>query len=255
MNDILDLHTHTTASCHAYSTLSEMIRAASEKGLALYGCSDHAPAMPGCTHNSYFMNFKVIPRCLHGVHIIMGSELNIMDYDGNVDLPVSALKRLDYTVASLHLPCIAPGTKEENTRAYLKVMENPYVTIIGHPDDSRFPIDYQAFAEAAKKRHKLVEVNNNSLTPGSVREGAADNYKVLLEYCREYQVPIIVSSDAHFEADVANHQYAWKLLNAVDFPEELIVNTSIEKLMPYIPALKDIFAGTAHSFSEREPQR
>ena len=49
MNDILDLHTHTTASGHAYSTLTEMMNAAADRGLAIYGCSDHGPAMSGGT--------------------------------------------------------------------------------------------------------------------------------------------------------------------------------------------------------------
>ena len=47
MKDILDLHTHTIASGHAYNTLYEMAQAAADNGLALYGCTEHAPAMPG----------------------------------------------------------------------------------------------------------------------------------------------------------------------------------------------------------------
>ena len=43
MKDILDLHTHTIASGHAYNTLYEMAQAAADKGLAVYGCSEHAP--------------------------------------------------------------------------------------------------------------------------------------------------------------------------------------------------------------------
>ena len=98
MNDIMDLHTHTTASGHAYSTLSEMIRAAADRKLALYGCSDHGPKMAGTTHPSYFINFRVIPRVRFGVHVLMGAELNIMDTDGRVDLPPSTLAGfLDYT--------------------------------------------------------------------------------------------------------------------------------------------------------------
>lgn len=37
MIDLLDLHTHTIASGHAYNTLYEMAQSAAEKGLALYG--------------------------------------------------------------------------------------------------------------------------------------------------------------------------------------------------------------------------
>ena len=140
MKDIIDLHTHTIASGHAYSTLSEMIRSAAEKGLSVYGCADHAPKMPGSTHKFYFINFKVIPRLQHGVRVLMGAELNILDPEGTVDLPESTLEKLDYTVASLHVPCFAPRTREEHTQAYVNVMKNPHVTIIGHPDDDRYPV-------------------------------------------------------------------------------------------------------------------
>ena len=42
MKDILDLHTHTIFSGHAYSTLTENVKAAAERGLVLYGSADHS---------------------------------------------------------------------------------------------------------------------------------------------------------------------------------------------------------------------
>ena len=86
MIDLLDLHTHTIASGHAYNTLYEMAQSAAEKGLALYGCSEHAPAMPGSCHKFYFSNFDVIPRVIRGIPVLMGTELNILDHTGRVDL-------------------------------------------------------------------------------------------------------------------------------------------------------------------------
>ena len=47
MLDVLDIHTHTTASGHAYNTIYEMAQSASRKGLALLGISDPGPAMEG----------------------------------------------------------------------------------------------------------------------------------------------------------------------------------------------------------------
>ena len=47
MRDVLDIHTHTLISGHAYNTIMEMAHAASEKGLELLGITDHAPEMPG----------------------------------------------------------------------------------------------------------------------------------------------------------------------------------------------------------------
>lgn len=47
MKYVLDAHTHTIASGHAYSTIREMAKAASEKGLELLGITEHSMKMPG----------------------------------------------------------------------------------------------------------------------------------------------------------------------------------------------------------------
>ena len=172
MTDIIDIHTHTIASMHAYSTIREMAAAAKEKGLALLGISDHAPALPGTFHELYFHNFKVIRPAAYGIDLIMGAELNVLDHTGTVDLPEKALKKLHYVIASLHDLVIAPGSQEENTAALLGAMENPYVTIIGHPDNPVYPIDFDALARAAAAQHILIEANNSSHNPGGSRPGS-----------------------------------------------------------------------------------
>ncbi|WP_367566766.1 phosphatase [Lacrimispora sp.] len=238
MKDIMDLHTHTIASGHAYNTLYEMAKSASEKGLSLIGISDHSPKMPGATHEFYFINFKVIPRKLFGINILMGAELNILDHTGRVDLRRGLLEKLDYSIASLHEPCFKSGTASENTNAYLGVIKNPLIQIIGHPDDGRFPVDYDTLVAAAAEHHTLLEVNSSSLHPLNPRKNARENYLTMLELCKRYRASIIIDSDAHIEADVGNHRQALELIKEVDFPEELIVNSSLERLLPYIPKLK-----------------
>ena len=57
-----------------------------------------------------------------------------------------------------------------------------------------------------------------------------------------YGTSIIIDSDAHCEADVGNHTLAHTLLEETSFPEELIVNTSLEKAAAYIPKLKQLLA-------------
>ena len=52
MKTLLDVHTHTVASGHAFSTLQEMAAAASEKGLKLLGITEHAPGIPGTCSGS-----------------------------------------------------------------------------------------------------------------------------------------------------------------------------------------------------------
>ena len=41
---------------------------------------------------------------------------------------------------------------------------------------------------------------------------------------------VVLGSDSHADADIANYRYAAQVLEEVNFPEELIANTSLEKL-------------------------
>ena len=43
----LDVHTHTVASGHAYATLTEMAKAASQKRLKLLGITEHTKGIAG----------------------------------------------------------------------------------------------------------------------------------------------------------------------------------------------------------------
>ncbi|MCD8082693.1 MAG: phosphatase [Clostridiales bacterium] len=237
MQDRMDLHTHTIASGHAYNTLYEMVRAAADKGVELLGVTDHAPLIPGACHPFYFKNFKVIPRVIYGVHVMMGCELDIIDYDGHIDLEPEYLKGLDFAIASIHEQCYAIGTTAQNTAAYLGAMKNPAVHIIGHPDDGRVPVDFETLVCAAKEEHVLLEFNASSLHPRSHRLHARENDIAMLEYCRRYQAPIIIDSDAHCACDVAEHSRAHELLQEIDFPEDLVVNSSFEKAAAYLPYL------------------
>ena len=76
MKDLLDVHMHTLASGHAYSTPREMVAAGRHAGLALIGMSEHGPQMRGSCHEFYFCNFRVIRPEKPGIEIIMGAELN-----------------------------------------------------------------------------------------------------------------------------------------------------------------------------------
>ncbi|MFR4829645.1 MAG: PHP domain-containing protein, partial [Dorea sp.] len=99
-NSVLDLHTHTLVSGHAYCSLREMAKAASKKGLEVLGITEHAPAMPGTCHKYYFENLKIVPREMYGIQLLLGSEVNILDAQGTVDLAQRTLERMDVVIAS-----------------------------------------------------------------------------------------------------------------------------------------------------------
>lgn len=224
MKAILDVHCHTIVSGHAYSTVKENIEEAIKNGVKYLGISDHAPNMPGGPHPFYFQNMHVIPRKIDGLTILRGIEANIIDYDGNIDVDDEILGRLDYAIASLHRPCIEPGTKEENTNAILKVMDEPKVKIIGHLDDSGFPVDYEPIIKKAKECNILLEINNSSLNAGSYRTGVKDNIRELLTWCKKYNTRVILGSDSHISYTIGKFGNCEKILEEVDFPNSLIIN-------------------------------
>ena len=231
MKIVLDTHTHTLVSGHAYNTIREMARMAKEKGLEALAITEHAPAMPGTCHEFYFQNLEILPRQMEGVKMFFGSEVNLLDEKGTLDLAERTLKGLDIAIASIHPHCFKTEITMENVMgAYFHAMENPGIHIIGHPDDGRFPVDYEALVLKAKETGTLLELNNSSLTPGGFRMNAYGNDLKMLTYCKKYGVPITLGSDAHVDVDIAEYEAAKKLIAECEFPEELIINTSVDKL-------------------------
>jgi len=234
MKLLIDMHTHTIASSHAYSTLQENVAVAKEKGLTHLGISDHGPMLPGGAHLYYFQNLRVIPREIQGVTILRGAEANIIDYAGTLDLNTADYDYIDYFIASAHVPCIRRGTIEENTLALTEAMKNPRVAIIGHPDDGRCPLDYETLVKAAKDHNVLLEVNNSSLNPEGFRQNARENVTEMLKLCMKYNVKVIVNSDAHFSSYVGDFDNALDVIRSVEFPEDLIINLRPENFIDFL---------------------
>ena len=114
--------------------------------------------------------------------------------------------------------------------------QNPstMAAIIGHPDDGIYPLEYEPIVEAAKETNTLLEVNNNSLNPAGSRKHTRENLIAMLELCKEYKQPVIMNSDSHVFCDVARRDFSEKLIKEIDFPEELIVNRSVDVFKEYI---------------------
>jgi putative hydrolase len=141
---------------------------------------------------------------------------------------------LDYAIASLHPPVLIPGEITQNTNAIIEAMSVNKVKIIGHPDDGRYPIDYEKVVIAAKETKTLLEINNASLNPEGSRENTHENALEILKLCKLHQVPVILGSDAHIAYDIGNFSNCMALLKEVDFPKELVVNYDTEFFLKYI---------------------
>lgn len=230
MIPMMDMHTHTMASGHGYSTLKENIEAAKEKGLRALGLSEHGPAMPGGPHIFFFSKYRCIPREYGGLRLFCGAEANICGYDGSLDIEEKVLKQMDYVIASMHTVCCCPGTLEENTRASILAMQNPHVTILGHPDDSRYPLDRERVVRAAKESGCVIEINNSSLSPQAPRKGAHENVKELLYWCERYETSVLLGTDSHICYTIGDFSEALAVLEEVGFPKELVLNYDMHNL-------------------------
>lgn len=231
-NVVIDTHTHTLASGHAYSSLIENCTEAAKKGIKMIAMTDHGPAMPGGPHVFHFGNLKVIPEEINGVQVLKGVELNIIDFDGNVDLDEVRLSKLDFVIASLHDVCITPGSVKENTRALIGAIKNKYVCAIAHPGNPAFEIDVDEVLKAAKEYNVLIEINNSSFTTS--RPGSYENCKRIAYKALENGNMLTLGSDAHICYEVGRLDKAIKLLEELGADERYVINTSVDKMKYFL---------------------
>ena len=234
MKILVDTHTHTIASDHAYSTILENAAAAARAGLEGLAITDHTPPLSDAPNMMHFQNMRVIDRKIEGVTILRGAELNICDPNGDLYVEAEALREADYCIASIHPVLFASSDPVENLRAYQGAMEDPRVKILGHPEDGRAPVDFAALARAARDSGTLIEVNNSSLRSITYRANTRENMTAMLRACEDCGAYICLGTDAHFATAVGRFDESLALLEELRFPEELVANTSLEKFLSLI---------------------
>lgn len=231
MKLIFDAHMHTVASGHAYSTILENAEYAKRKGLKIIAITDHAHKMPGGAHPWHFWNLRNIPREINGVMVLTGVETNILNPKGDLDTDLlEDYSGLEVVIASIHGGVYEGATKEENTEAYLNAIIRKNINIIGHPDDIRYDFDIDKVVKTAKEYNVLIEINDSSQRMGRSDKART---KEILESCKRNGTQIVCSSDAHIALDVGNFNKIMPLLKEVKFPEELIINSSKEKVLEF----------------------
>jgi putative hydrolase len=229
----VDLHVHTIASGHAYSTVAEVARAAAARGLEAIAIADHGPALPSGAHAFHFWNMRVIPRLLEGVFILRSVEANIVDAEGGLDLSDEVLQNLDIVQAGLHPGCGYEGrTPEENTRAMLGALRHPLVDVIVHPGNPGFPIDIHTVVEAARREGKALEINNASYV--YTRKGSRENDLLIVEAVRREGVWVSVGSDAHIADFAGEFSHAVEIIADAGLKPDRVINRDLTGLRRFL---------------------
>lgn len=255
-----DVHTHTLASRHAYSTIGECVAAAKAAGLELLGSTDHYSSMISPSRHlidyQYFINLDMWPRVWDGVRVLRGCEADIVDLDGHLfgwDLSITegitgrrlshpttlkdkVFSGIDYAIASIHDATFTEGaTLAETTEMYLKVLEDPQILILGHLGRSGVPFDLDAVISSARDAHKLIEINEHSFSPQYPKARRKVCVRIA-ERCAELGCMISTGTDAHIATDIGRFDATAALLDYVHFPDELVATASADRFMSLLDA-------------------
>lgn len=242
---MVDTHTHTVISGHAWSTLRENAKAAHERGLAGMCLTEHGHAIPGAGPFFLVAAQRMLPPEIEGVRVFYGVEANILNCRGELDIEDRLLFMSEWNIASMHDVCSSPGNADENTNAYLRALEHPAVDMLGHIDDPRTPNHFPEVVARAGELGKLIEINNNSLL---VRR-SGDRVIEVAKECMRQDVRVAISSDAHFDTMVGNVEAVTGMLDEIAFPDELIVNRSMDVFEEYLEKRKSRLAASRAEFS------
>lgn len=229
----IDLHMHTVASTHAYSTLHEYVQMAKLRGLSLINISDHGPQMEDAPHIWHFGNLNVLPRVIDGIIVLRSMESNILSIEGDIDCPEwLANKYLDFVLAGFHEAAQPSFGLEDNTRALINVIKSGRVHMITHPGNPNYPIDIIKVAEAAAEHSVALELNNSSFICS--RLGSEPNCTKVVKAVKEAGGLLGLGSDSHVVYTLGEFSHCERILEQVDFPKERILNHSVPFLLNFI---------------------
>jgi len=201
------LHCHTRYSDGSNSA-EELAVACRDAGYEYVGITDHSQAAAyagGLKPDDLARQADEIDEVnarLEGIRVLKGVEADILQ-DGRIDFDDSVLARLDFVIASVHSR-FNMGEREMTARM-LAAMDNPLLTIIGHPTGrlllSRDPygLDLEAVIEKAVSTGVALEIN-------------ADPHRLdldwrVLRHARERGVAISIGADAHNVSGLANVEF------------------------------------------------
>ncbi len=221
-----DIHTHTISS-DGLNTLEEMLTHASELGYEYYGMSDHAPSTANRGKKEVLKIIETqrtlieqLSESFPNIRLLLGYEVNIL-VNSDLNMSNELLSKLDYVIASIHTSFDQP--REQITERLLKTIENPYVSIIGHPTGRLInqrpscDIDWTLVFKAVKKHNKILEIN--------AQPDRLDLTEDLVYEARALGIKFIINTDAHAIDQLNNMKYGIDVARRGWCTKASIINT------------------------------
>ncbi len=198
------LHCHTNYS-DGSNSVADLARGVRDAGYAWIGITDHSQSAAyagGLSPEALTRQAAEIAEVgagMEGFRILHGIEADIL-VDGRLDYEDDVLARLDFVIGSIHSRFNLSGP--EMTARVLAALDNPYLTILGHPTGrlllsrDAYAIDLEAIFAKAGALGVAIEIN-------------ADPHRLDLDWrvlrsARAHGVMISIGSDAHNLAGLGN---------------------------------------------------
>ena len=232
-----DLHLHTNWS-DGRGTLRQMVEAAASLGHEYIAITDHSKSSRvanGLTPERLLAQIQQVREInveIDGMEVLAGSEVDILK-DGSLDFSDELLVQLDIVVASVHQGFSMGET--EMTDRVIRAIENPYVTIIGHPTGRLlgrrpgYAINLEAVSDAAAANCVVLEINaapsRLDLEPSAVRQAL------------ERGVLLSVNTDAHSVPDLGRALFGINVARRGWLEKTDVLNTYS------LAAVKEMMAG------------
>lgn len=202
-----DLHVHTKAT-DGRNSLREMALAGLSNGFEYIAITEHSRRL-AFTHG--LDPLQLAQQCdeidqlnteLNGITLLKSIEVDILE-NGSLDLPDSALERLDMVVGAVHGSFNLSRAKQ--TERILRAMQHPYFTLLAHPTGrliqrrAPYDVDMLRIIREARNRGCFLELN--------AHPERLDLLDTQCQMAKEEGVLISINSDAHGVYDFANLRF------------------------------------------------
>src|SRR5262252_5356565 len=202
-----DVHMHTVET-DGRNTIEEMAEAAIEHRYEYMAITDHSKNLAfanGLTDERALEHIKRIraaDKKVKNVRIFAGIEVDIL-HDGALDLSDDVLSQMDVVIASVHSQF--SQDRSEMTSRLLKAIENPHVSVIGHPTGrlllrrDAYQFDVEAVLKSAAKHRVAMELN--------AYPDRLDLCDVHLRTAKQLGVKIVINTDSHHTSHLDKIRY------------------------------------------------
>ena len=220
-----DVHMHTVET-DGRNTIEEMAEAARERGYEYMAITDHSKNLAfanGLTDEralAHIEKIRAVGKKMKGIRIFAGIEVDILT-DGTLDLSDSVLEQMDIVIASVHSQF--NQDRDTMTARLLKAVENPNVSMIGHPTGrlllrrDAYQFDLDAVLRVAAKNKVAMELNSYP--------DRLDLSDVHLRMAKQHGVKIVINTDSHHTSHMEKIRYGITQARRAWLTKEDVLNT------------------------------